>query len=324
MNTYRIQSYEDVRDSLRVRLMDIKRNPETLQSSVYEPVGCGLALVTYMELPEEIADGGIANVPAKLASGLADANPEAILEDAMERSVSQSHPKLCAIQGMLFGSMTGMEPENYLTGGDAPEDTLLVLTTEDGRLGASALFYPGMKEKIGEIVGKDYFVLPSSIHEVLIMPDNGQMTPMELAKMVKEINDNEVSPQDLLCSRVCGSARIRRNCLWRLTRSAAEKWRDDYGSKDKPRDPKLYGIHVFWTVTQAVLFFYSSYGRRRAALLPSEAVCRNRNGLLDVCSRCRAFRGAGLHHISRDDRRAVHLGMAPLRDAGAQRAALRV
>ena len=59
-----------------------------------------------------------------------------------------------------------------------------------------------LKEKIGEIVGKDYFVLPSSIHEVLIMPDNGQMTPMELAKMVKEINDNEVSPQDLLCSRV--------------------------------------------------------------------------------------------------------------------------
>ena len=45
MNTYRIQSYEDIRDSLRVRLMDIKRNPETLQNSVYEPVGCGLALV---------------------------------------------------------------------------------------------------------------------------------------------------------------------------------------------------------------------------------------------------------------------------------------
>ena len=50
MNTYRIQSYEDIRDSLRVRLMDIKRNPETLQNSVYEPVGCGLALVAYMEL----------------------------------------------------------------------------------------------------------------------------------------------------------------------------------------------------------------------------------------------------------------------------------
>ena len=59
-----------------------------------------------------------------------------------------------------------------------------------------------MKEKIGEIVGKDYFVLPSSIHEVLIMPDNGQMTPMELAKMVKEINETQVAPQDRLCNKV--------------------------------------------------------------------------------------------------------------------------
>lgn len=202
MNTYRIQSYEDIRDSLRVRLMDIKRNPETLQNSVYEPVGCGLALVAYMELPEEIADGGIANVPIGLATNLADASPETVLEDAMDRSVVQSHPRLCSIQDMLFGSITGREPENYLVCEDAPEDTLLVLTTGDGRLGASALYYPGMKEKIGEIVGGDYFVLPSSIHEVLIMPDNGQMTPMELAKMVKEINDNEVSSQDLLCSRV--------------------------------------------------------------------------------------------------------------------------
>lgn len=61
---------------------------------------------------------------------------------------------------------------------------------------------PTQKEKRKADREARYFVLPSSIHEVLIMPDNGQMTPMELAKMVKEINDHEVSPQDLLCSRV--------------------------------------------------------------------------------------------------------------------------
>ncbi len=202
MITYKIQSYEDIRDNLRVRLMDIRTNAETLQNSVYEPVGCGLALVAYMELPEEVADGGIANVPAGITDMLPGMETETILADAMDRSVTQSNPRLCSIQDMLFGSMTGKEPENYLMCDDAPEDTLLVLTTGDGRLGASALYYPGMKEKIGEIVGGDYFVLPSSVHEVLIMPDNGRMTPMELAKMVKEINENEVAPQDLLCSRV--------------------------------------------------------------------------------------------------------------------------
>ena len=38
MNSYEIKSYEDIRDSLRVRVMDIKENAETLQNAVFEPV----------------------------------------------------------------------------------------------------------------------------------------------------------------------------------------------------------------------------------------------------------------------------------------------
>lgn len=202
MNSYEIRSYEDIRDSLRVRLMDMKGNAETLENAVYEPVGCGLALVAYMEMPDEIAAGGIANVPKGLAERMPDTDPQTVLDDAMSGSVSAGHPKLCSIQDMLFGSVTGHDAENYLFSGNTPEDPLLVLTTEDGRLGASALLYPGMQEQIGKIVGGDYFVLPSSVHEVLILPDNGEQTPSELARMVKEINENEVSPQDRLCNRV--------------------------------------------------------------------------------------------------------------------------
>ena len=202
MNSYEIKSYEDIRDNLRVRLMDIKGNAETLENSVYEPVGCGLALVAYIELPEEIAVGGIANVPKDFAERMLDTNSETILNDAMNGSVAAGHPRMCVIQDMLFGFTPENGPVNYLDGGKIPEDVLLVLTTEDGLLGASALFYPGMKEKIGEIVGGDYYVLPSSIHEVLIYPDNGRMSAMELAKIVKEINENEVRPQDRLCNKV--------------------------------------------------------------------------------------------------------------------------
>ena len=202
MNRIEINSYEDIKSGLRVRLMDIKSNAETLQNAVYEPVGCGLALVAYMKLPDEIAEGGIANVPAELIERLPGSDRETVFRDALEGSQAAGGAKLCAIQDMLMGPMFGEEPENYLKTGDTPEEGLMVLTTEDGRLGASALFYPGMKEKLGEIFGGDYYVLPSSIHEVLIFPDSGQMTPMELAKMVKEINETQVSPQDRLCNKV--------------------------------------------------------------------------------------------------------------------------
>lgn len=202
MNTMSIRSYEDIQDSLRIRLMDMKSNKDKLENAVYEPVGCGFALVAYMELPEEIAVDGIANVPRSLAES-SGFSTRRIMMDARIGSQAADFPRLSPIQEMLFGTKTGEVPQNLLIGGDVPEmPSLLVLTTEDGRLGASALYYNGIQERIGQIVGGDYYVLPSSVHEVLILPDDGHTNARELANMVKQINENEVSPEERLGNKV--------------------------------------------------------------------------------------------------------------------------
>ena len=117
---------------------------------------------------------------------------------------------LIAGSSMLFsnaGSETGGGDGGSIQipapGDQMPEDAqLLVLTTEDGILGASTLYYPGMTDRIARIVGGNYYVLPSSVHEVLIMPEGGRMSPEEMAQMVREINENEVSPKERLGNRV--------------------------------------------------------------------------------------------------------------------------
>ena len=201
VKSFEIKSYDDIRNSLRVRLMDIRENADRMQDLIFEPVGCGLALVAYMELPEGLSDGGIANIPPSFTK-IEGTDRGIILDDAMKGSVDADPAKLCSIQEVIFGSGDGSEPQNYLEGGTVPEDGLLVLTTRGGRLGASALLYPGMEAKIGEVVGGDYFVLPSSVHEVLILPDHGQAAPKDLAMMVKDINENTVKPEDRLCNKV--------------------------------------------------------------------------------------------------------------------------
>lgn len=201
IKSYEIKNYEDIRSSLRVRVMDIKENAAMLQDILFEPVGCGLAMVPYMELSRYLSEDGIANVPASFEQ-LDGASRSRILDDAMKGSVEEDHPKLCSVQETLFGPQDGPGPQNYLEGGDIPEDCLLVLTTEKGRLGASALLYPGMKEKLGEVIGGDYYILPSSVHEVLILPDRGETAPKDLARMVKDINENVVKPEDRLCNKV--------------------------------------------------------------------------------------------------------------------------
>ena len=77
-----------------------------------------------------------------------------------------------------------------------------ILTNEIGYLGAAALFYPNQMEKIAASLGGNYFVLPSSIHEVLVLPDDGNLNYMELEQMVKEVNETTVDRKDQLSNNV--------------------------------------------------------------------------------------------------------------------------
>ena len=48
-------------------------------------------------------------------------------------------------------------------------------------------------------IGTDeFFILPSSLHEVLLLEDEGQLDLGELLTMVREINAEVVAPQDRL------------------------------------------------------------------------------------------------------------------------------
>ena len=199
MTNYEVKNYDDIRDSLRVRLMDMKSNADKLQDLIYEPMGCGYALVAYMELPESIAAEGIANIPKSFAQ-IEGASKRLIMHDAMVGSMTAEQPKLCPIHDMLFGSAENLFPEDGPVEIDAGMP--LVLTSDSGRLGASVLYYPGVAKHLGDIVGGDYFVLPSSIHEVLILPDRGHADPKELAMMVQQINEAEVSPEERLGNKV--------------------------------------------------------------------------------------------------------------------------
>ena len=89
----------------------------------------------------------------------------------------------------------GMEP---LPG----EPVMMVATTEDSRMGASVIQYPGFLEQAAEVMGGDFFILPSSIHEVLLVPDDGKADFRDLETMVQTINESQVAPAERLSDHV--------------------------------------------------------------------------------------------------------------------------
>ena len=47
-------------------------------------------------------------------------------------------------------------------------------------------------------IKRDFFILPSSVHEVLLVPASEGLKKEDLTEMVREINKTEVSPNEVL------------------------------------------------------------------------------------------------------------------------------
>ena len=51
-------------------------------------------------------------------------------------------------------------------------------------------------------VGRNFYIIPSSIHEVILIPDTLDMDIRYMKAMVKEVNGTEVSPDEVLSDNV--------------------------------------------------------------------------------------------------------------------------
>lgn len=212
-------SWENVKDKLSVRLVEKQRNRDFLSDKPYADVGNGLALVADINMASN-AEGEwrIAVTHGVMQEmGISKSN---LFMAAMDNSIEKDPPVLADMSQMLFGT----EKENLLEGDVIPsEGGMYVLTTESANLGACALVYPEVKEKAAEIIGCGYYVLPSSQHEVILVPDSAGVDPAELSAMVKQANRSVVENKDILSDNVLHYDRDER----RLTKVSPEPERSD-------------------------------------------------------------------------------------------------
>lgn len=76
-----------------------------------------------------------------------------------------------------------------------------VLTNTKKLNGAVVMLYPEVFKGLADEIRSDLYVLPSSIHEVIAIPDSG-LEPEELKSMVCAVNSSEVSKDEFLSGNV--------------------------------------------------------------------------------------------------------------------------
>lgn len=79
---------------------------------------------------------------------------------------------------------------------------LFVLTNEEGLNGAGTVLYEGILDSFSDQIKGGFYILPSSIHEVLLVPEKEGSDPAALSELVKEVNRTVVDEGEILSDRI--------------------------------------------------------------------------------------------------------------------------
>jgi len=120
-------------------------------------------------------------------------------------------PRLEPLRTLLLPDMIKeLRGEDVFVPEDLPD--VLVCTNTDKNYGASCLLYDDFEEVLERELGtKDCYVIPSSIHELLLVDDEDEGTREHLELMVKDVNSSDCLPEtDFLSNRVYRLSEIKK------------------------------------------------------------------------------------------------------------------
>ena len=174
------------------KICNFERNQERIKEKVYVRV-LDFAVtfsIRTTELMEQLGDGRIAVNESMLE--IWGITVEELYNQAMQNLNDSKY------QINSLGEMLGVEDLNSA----AP--TLYLITTFKGNAGAAVLLSSVILQKACEkLESKKIYILPSSVSEVLVLDaEDPDVVVNELQKMVREINEAIVSPEEYLSDNV--------------------------------------------------------------------------------------------------------------------------
>ena len=200
-----LMDYEKIKDQIILRAVGLVNNQEYLEDKIYD-VKKDMALVYFILLEKSESNLQTCAIHQGMLDNYGVSKNE-ISELAMENTQRLFPPTLKSMEDVLNEMMSPDQVDHKSfeqsicemsqTGvGDIP--CMLILSNEDSINGATTMFYPNILATITEELGTDVYVLPSSIHEVILVPKNGEIQENQLTNMVREVNATQVDDQEVL------------------------------------------------------------------------------------------------------------------------------
>ncbi len=188
---------------LFLRLVSAKENEELLTDAVSVKF-LDFAAVFYV-LTEDCSEGVKSfQIPKNVWERLDLGSAEAYVTRAIENTRRLFPERLYEIEKTEEGCVLHEElPEwSEVRKDRLYPQRLYVLTNHRKINGAAVLLYPELLKRLGERFGGDFYVIPSSVHEVLLLKENDRENAEYLNRMVREVNSRQVAPEEILSNHV--------------------------------------------------------------------------------------------------------------------------
>lgn len=197
-----LTDYESVKDKLVMQVVSAETNAEKLESIPHKNME-DLAVIYRIVVDESVSERASFVVSNNLMEQYG-ITPEQLHQDALANAPEINPMTIKGITEVM-AEMMGPNEELMLNLKDASspaQDVMYVASVPDHIHGASVLAYEDFMDKASERAGGDFYILPSSINEILIVPDNGEHDVEALKEMVRQVNETEVSPEEKLSDNV--------------------------------------------------------------------------------------------------------------------------
>ena len=193
-------NYETVRSRIIFKLINTEKNRELLRDVPYIPFH-DLSIVFQCLVSEE-RFGNASILIHNVHLQLWKVNARELYEFALENTP--------LLQGYELADMNTVLEEMKALGGIDDEEIedmqqevpMYVLSNKSRINGASCILYKDILKDFAMVVDKVLYVLPSSIHEVILLPSDGTQESDQLKEMVREINQSQVEKEEVLSDSV--------------------------------------------------------------------------------------------------------------------------
>lgn len=202
LNVGGLNEYEKIKNKLFIRIHNVSGNERVLSNAPHRKI-CDLAVTYHILIDVDDDEMGSTLITNELLTQYG-VSAEKLHDDALKNSM-QILPARVEPLEKIINRMLGLDgsvaPETFdeqLQEDGFDQELMVVLTNEKRINGAAAILYPGILKKIAERMGSDFYIIPSSVHETILLRMDDSVSVEELRKLIYSINRSEVQEKDRL------------------------------------------------------------------------------------------------------------------------------